>query len=179
MYISVVDYKSSNKKVYPSDISNGLRIQLITYLKAATENEKASATLSGLAGAAGLLAKPGAGLYFVFKDGFKKSGTRGSVPEDDGAVNDLFKMHGIILDAEEIRKGLNGLADNVVQAGKGDLIDSDTFVSYSRAVDDAVRKTADNISGGHFSPCPEKTQEGQIRCVYCPYGSVCGIVKEQ
>ena len=175
IYISVVDYKSSAKKISEHDISEGLMIQLITYMKAATESREGRDKISDLAGSAGLDTVPGAGLYFVFGDGINAVNDRTKIPaEADAGVNKSFRMSGIVIGDDSIAENLGGSdADGVISIPREGPLPEEKFTEYSGMVDNAVAVTANKICKGIFGPVPKVRSLCKIACEYCPFMSVC------
>ncbi len=180
IYVSVVDYKSSAQNISRKDISEGLRIQLITYMKAASETQEARDKISEMAGFPGEQTMPGAGLYFVFGDGIDKVKNRAELSKGGQVdVSEKFSMSGFLLNSEAVVKGLNGeTKKGVVKVPKSDkLISFDEFEKLSETVNDVIARTESQIASGDFCPRP-KAAAGKgngYKCEYCPYAAVCGV----
>ena len=177
LYISVVDYKSSKKQIRERDIAEGLRIQLITYIKAAAENAKARQILLSMAGSENADVTPGAGLYFVFGSGIKVVSDRTKIPENaDESADDQFKMSGIVIGGDEIAEYLGGAKKGgIIKVPKAGPVSAEKFKEYSEMVDNVILSTAGSIGAGTFGPSPKPSASGERHCKYCPYYPVCGI----
>ena len=176
VYVSVVDYKSSSKKITERDIAEGLRIQLITYMKAATQNDAAKERIAGLAGKSGVDTVPGAGLYFVFGDGISVAPDRAAAAKKDGGdISDAFKMSGIVIGDGFDPDVLGGTGQGgVISIPRSGPLTTEKYDEYSALVDNVVVKTARSIGSGNFSPCPKPDSANTVSCGYCPFVSVCG-----
>ena len=178
VYVSVVDYKSSDKTVNLRDAEAGLSIQLITYMKAASGTPEAREKVASMIRTPGVSVVPGAGLYFIFGDGIESGGTRtkahADVPVD---MDKRFMMDGIVIGSESVFKGLNGETDGgVVNASKRKKRPSlDDYRYYSEKVDRAIAETGRNIQSGLFPAAPKPDHSKHFHCEFCPYRAVCGV----
>lgn len=177
LYISVVDYKSSKKQIRERDVAEGLRIQLITYIKAAAENAQARQILLSMAGSENADVTPGAGLYFVFGSGIKIVSDRTKIPENaEESADDQFKMSGIVIGGDEVAEYLGGAKKGgIIKVPKSGPVTAEKFKEYSEMVDNVILSTAGSIGNGVFGPSPKPSANGERHCKYCPYYPVCGI----
>ena len=177
LYISVVDYKSSKKQIRERDVAEGLRIQLITYIKAAAENAQARQILLSMAGSENADVTPGAGLYFVFGSGIKIVSDRTKIPENaEESTDDQFKMSGIVIGGDEVAEYLGeAKKGGIIKVPKSGPVTAEKFKEYSEMVDNVILSTAGSIGNGVFGPSPKPSASGERHCKYCPYYPVCGI----
>jgi ATP-dependent helicase/nuclease subunit B len=177
VYVSVVDYKSSDKTVNMRDVEAGLSIQLITYMKAASGTSEAREKVASMIRTPGVSVVPGAGLYFIFGDGIESGETRTKATSDAPVnIDKRFMMDGIVIGSESVFKGLNGETDSgVVSASKRKKRPSfDDYRYYSEKVDQVIAGTGQNISSGLFTAAPKPDHSKNYHCEFCPYRAVCG-----
>lgn len=176
VYLRVIDYKSGVTVIRLSDVWQGLRLQLLTYLEVALRHARQLAGREGL---------PGAVLYFRVDDPLVKTGGE---PVEDGEIQQRLlrelKMNGLVLaDRDLVGKldsGLAGSSDLVPVGIKKD----GTFTAYSSALDNndfglllkllrrrLVSAAADILAGAKdINPY----RKGNHRaCRFCPYKPVC------
>ncbi|MBO7407553.1 MAG: exodeoxyribonuclease V subunit gamma [Clostridia bacterium] len=184
-YVNVIDYKSSDKTISDTDIKNGIRIQLLVYMKAATGSGAARKVIAKLIEdklereAPGRAVsesdiEPAAGLYLVYDDAVETVSDKSlNVP----GKADPYAMTGIVLSKDlDVAAELNE-ADkrNMIDPGSRKSWDGDTYRGYSELADNAIRNTALNMLAGRFEALPRMYGGKKRRCTYCPFSAVCGV----
>ncbi len=182
-YINVVDYKSSKKNINGTDVRNGINIQLLVYLKAATGTKAAREVIARLIRDNSELARgiaeipesdiqPAAGLYLVYDDAIKS--------ESSTSKQEPYAMTGVLVTADVNAADMLNSKEkaNVIYASNDDLWDEDTFTALSESTDEAVKTTAHNMLAGRFGAAPRSYagKYGPERsCIYCAFSGICGI----
>lgn len=169
LYLRVVDYKSSQRDLEPVRMWYGLQLQLLLYLKAATQ------------------AKPGAlpagAFYFTVKDPMVNT------PEDIKAIAEeriahMLHLRGVVLADEEVIAASDAKVQNYSVPG---VLNKDGSISKSASAlhlgamnallahaQETAAQLADHIRAGCITAAP--AQVGQwSACDYCEYAAICGL----
>lgn len=192
--IKIVDYKSGRNDISPDLITEGWKVQLMIYLKAAKGNRK-----------------PAGVFYYNISDETTKAAVGGSSNtkrlmevqrELDKAIEKFnltepknYAMSGLIVKDTEILRSVVGLAGDsdaieVVsgcryvkkdQEWKGKaLMDQEEFQEMSESFDKVIQELCRNLVEGDISVKPKKRIKakpqalgGVDACEYCSYKSIC------
>ncbi len=175
-YVKIIDYKSGSSSFERDKVEQGLSLQLMTYLEAAS---------------AGGEAKPAGVFYFLIRDIYS-----------DGSADDLAAERLSDQLAEKLRReyALDGMVINdpgVLGAIDRDITDSGSslILGYKTQKDgkvkcraliepedfekfrDAFRSNLERICkdlyGGRIAAEPAASRDKADGCAYCPYGSIC------
>ncbi len=153
-FISIVDYKSSEKNIEFEKILCGVQIQLPVYLKAISE---------GLSkGERAVM--PAAMFYYHIDDPIVDAKKTLSDDKIKQEVLKKLRMKGIIIESEEI-SGLYTIKKNITSS----RIDKLCNTAINK-----VKTTLDKIVGGDISINPLRFGQS-TSCDYCPYWNVCSF----
>lgn len=172
IYINIIDYKSSEKDIDPTDTYEGFQVQLLVYLKAILENgEKLFGKKPKVAGA----------YYYRVDDPLIQD-----VDEDLNVhILKSLKLRGLVLKDREIinkvDKEIQGYSDIVPVRLKADGDFAKTPITYTEDEIDAILNyinykitaLSEDILDGEFHISPYRKKDGSRPCKYCEYISVC------
>lgn len=163
-YIRVIDYKTGAKAFSPSDILEGINMQLFMYMDALSASEKYKNCI------------PAGALYSPAAVSVGKAG-RGE------EKNKPVKMLGILVDDREALSAMEGgLCGNYIPAkAKKDgtyyqtssVVSRDTFEKLCAKTREKLREMGDKLHEGRFAPYP--VEGGVNSCDLCDFGGVCGV----
>lgn len=177
IYIKIIDYKSGNKKFDISDVYNGLQLQLVLYMEAASDMIKRNAGEKNVI--------PAGIFYYDIKnpviDESDSSDWQYNLLKEmrpSGMLNDRKEV--ISAMDEELKEGVAGTSEVIpvsftgkgIRKGSGVLDDEkfDTLITY---VHKKAGKLGKNISEGCIEKNPYKKHDGKNPCEYCEYKPVC------
>lgn len=173
LFISIIDYKSSNKKIDFGLIDSGIQLQLFVYLNVVREikehNTSKKVTPTGL-------------YYYQIQDPFVKNETF-SEDDIDAKLLGQLKPSGLVLHDEEIVRMMDQEISGtskvipVTLTSKGISSRSSTITEEAMNqtldfVGEKARQLGEKIFKGDIRIKPY-TYEGKTACDYCPYQSVC------
>ena len=189
VYIKVIDYKSGNKAFSPTEVENGLQLQLIYYMDTLMKREKAVNPHKNV--------HPGGAFYFNIKD--PVIDYEESMTDDEAYAEKLlaqYRMTGAVNSEETVVKGIDRALDEknknstVAKVKYGDIgsyihVGADAGVmseeNFDRLIDRVKSKIQDmttEIMDGNIAINPYK--KGQYSpCEYCKYKSVCAFDNRQ
>lgn len=189
VYIKVIDYKSGNKSFSPSDVENGLQLQLIYYMDTLVKRDKVLNPDKAV--------HPGGVFYFNIKD--PVIDYEESMTDDDVYAEKLleqYKMTGAVNSHETVIKGIdNNLSEQnktsgVAKVKYGDIgshirvasdagiMDEDNFNALIERVKSKINEMTTEILDGSIAINPYK--KGQYTpCDYCNYKNVCAFDNRQ
>ena len=171
-YVRIIDYKTGTKEFKYSDVLFGLNLQMLIYLAAMSEKGKVIPS--------GILYLPS------------------SVPEISGEKNineEIIKKEkdkklassGVVLDNAEIINAMEmgaagrflptGIKDNGNYTKPQSVINEQGFEILFEHTKNLIKTMADNLIGGDIPASPLMVNNNS--CAYCPYGSVCGNMKDE
>lgn len=173
-YIRIIDYKSSTKTIDLNQVVEGIQIQLLTYLDAITNIEKA---------------QPAGVLYFNLIDPIVKSDRNLTDEQIEDEIRKQFKMQGLILaDVNVVR-----MMDKTLEPGKSSdvipaYIDAKENVSKTRSsaikkeefehlqkyINKVIKEISKEILDGNIDLKPYN-KNGKTPCEYCEYKSICNF----
>ncbi len=171
-YIRIIDYKSSFKSIDLNRVVEGLQIQLLTYLDAATEAEKA---------------EPAGVLYFNLIDPIVKADRNLTDEELENEIRKQFRMEGLIVADINIVKMMDktlepGKASSVIHAyvdtknniskSKSSVISKDDFKYLQKYMNKILKQISDEIFAGNIDIKPYN-KSGKTPCDYCEYKAIC------
>lgn len=184
IYVRIVDYKSSSKELELSKVYDGQSLQLPIYLEEEIEylkNKNPDKNIS-----------PAGMLYYHISNPMVDRKESVADAEHLENVRKAYKMHGYVLDDEEIlyahdeELSSGGHSDvvqaNIVKNGLGanskalGLEDMQTVIDY--AMDKAI-KESEEILGGNIDISPVRGQkEADTPCTYCEFKASCSLDKK-
>lgn len=169
LYLRVVDYKSSQHSLDPVRMWYGLQLQLLLYLKAATQMQPG--------------ALPAGAFYFTVKDPMVNS------PEDikttaESMIAKMLRLKGIVLAEPEVVEAMDGgkspyAIDKVFNKDGGldsnanalTLFHMNSLIAHAEKT---AAQLADHIREGQIAASPAQIGAWSA-CDYCEYSAICGI----
>ncbi len=185
LYVKIVDYKSSDKKVDFTRLVDGSQIQLFVYMDAAM-NGMAKLHLDKDV-------KMGA-LFYYFLDQPLLDGTKkvSFLSEDErnrekllslrseGLINSSIEVQGA-LDLE-LEDGEKSLYAKVEKNKDGDYklensvsLTEEEYSIISSFIEKKIHQMGDNILEGEITARPKQYDKDRNACSYCPYQGACGF----
>jgi ATP-dependent helicase/nuclease subunit B len=173
LYISIIDYKSSHKKLEFGLIDSGIQLQLFVYLNVVKEikehNTTKKVTPTGL-------------YYYQIQDPFVKNETFSDDDMDDKLLGNL-RPSGLVLHDENIIRMLDCdiqgaskiIPVSLSNRGIGSRSSTITEEAMNKTLDfvgEKARKLGAKIYKGHIHINPY-SYEGKTACDYCQFKSVC------
>lgn len=180
--VRIIDYKTGGDAVDVEQIRSGYKLQLMLYLKAATQNR-------GM--------QPAGVFLFKIREIDADADARTVVPGEaavEERMEDAYKLEGIVLDDMDMIDSMDteiGGASKVLPikyvkkngsysgSSGGYLFSREEFEELSAQVDQQVERICREISDGKIDIRPKKEtkkdMEGNYRtsCKYCSYKSIC------
>lgn len=169
LYLRVVDYKSSQRSLDPVRMWYGLQLQLLLYLKAATQVKEG--------------ALPAGAFYFTVKDPMVNT------PEDvkaaaESQIARSLRLKGVVLaeteviaamDAEEQQYSIDKIFNKDGTVDKtSSALGLDEMQALLTHAEKTAAQLADHIREGRISAAP--AQAGTwCACDFCDYSAVCGL----
>ena len=193
-HVKIIDYKSGFEKWSTKEAVKGYRLQLMLYLKAASQGRKGEAPL-----------KPAGVFYFHIADSDIKAVSAGDAlsEELEKEIAKGFRMSGIVAGEENVSQiignwpvvsGYKGITksgefykDNVLdgetyeglKAGTEDekswnacILTQEAYDLFSPDFDHIVGELAENLITGTITARPKKTRY-KSQCGFCSYRSIC------
>ncbi|MCC8098152.1 MAG: PD-(D/E)XK nuclease family protein [Eubacterium sp.] len=163
VYVKITDYKSSVQTLDMTEIYNGLKLQLLLYLSAYTEEKQKVAGENKTYHPAGLM-------YFSFSDPIlKESEISGKGKTVENVKLGKFKPVGIFSDEAGEALGIEGS-----KSKNTDIIPEDDFKEIMNRARKISAETGEKIKKGVF-PVKPYIYSGRRGCDYCPYSGICEI----
>ena len=182
-YVKIIDYKSGNDKFSMDEAVGGTRVQLLLYLKAASE---------------GLDLQPCAAFYFKLDKPMidvsklaneeEDSGLDGRNIENSDKFKSGYKMDGIILGEKEIIDAIDRdfvkqskiipvykKNDGEFGASSKSILTQEEFRDLQLAVDLKVENICSALVSGEIGISPKKIKDKITACSFCPYKSICNF----
>ena len=173
-YIRIIDYKSSTKDIELNKVIAGLQLQLLTYVDAMTQKEKA---------------EPAGALYFsLIEPKIANSKRKMSNEEIEEIIKKNYKMNGLILADINVIK----MMDTSLKSGKSDIIPvelteneeinyknsktvtKEEFENLQKYTIKLIKQISKEILDGNIELKPYYTVSGKkTPCSYCEYKSIC------
>ena len=173
-YIRIIDYKSSTKDIELNKVIAGLQLQLLTYVDAMTQKEKA---------------EPAGALYFsLIEPKIANSKREMSNEEIEEIIKKNYKMNGLILADINVIK----MMDTSLKSGKSDIIPvelteneeinyknsktvtKEEFENLQKYTIKLIKQISKEILDGNIELKPYYTVSGKkTPCSYCEYKSIC------
>ena len=169
LYLRIIDYKSSQKNLDPVRMWYGLQLQLLLYLKAATQLRPD--------------ALPAGAFYFTVKDPMVKS-AEDLKSAAEKLIAQSLRLKGVVLaeaevvdamDAEEKQYSIDKVfnQDGTV-AKSANALELDEMQSLLAHAETTAARLADRIRQGHISAAPAQIDQWSA-CDYCEYSAICGL----
>lgn len=180
--VRIIDYKTGGDAVDVEQIRSGYKLQLMLYLKAATQKQEV---------------KPAGVFLFKIREIDADADARTVVPGEaavEERMEDAYKLEGIVLDDMDMIDSMDteiGGASKVLPikyvkkngsysgSSGGYLFSREEFEELSAQVDQQVERICREISNGNIDIRPKKEtkkdMEGNYKtsCKYCSYKSIC------
>ncbi len=162
-YISITDYKSSERALDLALAEAGIHFQPLIYANALTRH------ISG--------SKVAAMFYLQMTDPLVSYAQTPDSYTLEGAISDKITAHGIVLDDEAVIKGIDKFhgdksANHYIKCTPKSIMNKSSFNDMLKQADTVASNTADNILDGKIDINPANIS-GFDACQYCPYNSVC------
>ncbi len=162
-YISITDYKSSERALDLALAEAGIHFQPLIYANALARHIPRS--------------QVAAMFYLQMTDPLV---TYAQTPDSDtleGALSDKITAHGIVLDDEAVIKGIDNFhgdksANHYIKCTPKSIMNKSAFNDMLKQADTVATNTADNILDGKIDINPANIS-GFDACQYCPYNSIC------
>lgn len=175
VYVKVVDYKSSDRKINLVELYHGLQLQLIVYLDQAVKKEKEKNP--------GKEVKPAAVFYYPVLDPMLELKAGEAMQDVDEWLRKRLRVSGLIAEEEEVIQGLDESfsdASDVVKIERkkdgsyksgSEVIPREDLETITAFVDKKVAELVRSIASGEkkASPC------GETACTYCDYREICNF----
>lgn len=180
--VRIIDYKTGGDAVDVEQIRSGYKLQLMLYLKAATQKQEV---------------KPAGVFLFKIREIDADADARTVVPGEaavEERMEDAYKLEGIVLDDMDMIDSMDteiGGASKVLPikyvkkngsysgSSGGYLFSREEFEELSQQVDQQVERICREIRDGNIDIRPKKEtkkdMEGNYKtsCKYCSYKSIC------
>ena len=173
-YIRIIDYKSSTKDIELNKVIAGLQLQLLTYVDAITQKEKA---------------EPAGALYFsLIEPKLASAKKEMSKEEIEQIIKKNYKMNGLVLADINVIK----MMDKNLQTGKSDIIPvelnssgeinyknsktvtKDEFENLQKYTIKLIKQISKEILDGNIDLKPYYALNNKkTPCSYCEYKSIC------
>lgn len=175
LYLRIIDYKSSDRKLDLFDVYYGLALQMLTYLHV---------VLSQAEQWLGMKASPGGVLYFHVHDAMLQ--TEGNL-EDEKIANELFKqykMKGYVSNNDAVAREMDQFTStgwsDIIPVGfkkdglysKSSVANEETFTLLQSHIYSLIRDAGIRITSGEvlLNPYEHKNQHA---CTFCSFKSIC------
>ena len=182
IYIKIIDYKSGVKDANISDTYEGLQLQLLLYMRAATEKKDS-----------GKIIHPAAMFYYTLSDPMLLVDSRPSSEELEQLIAKELRVRGFatshdaVIDAlddgfkEARERGDKFASANIPVEIKKDgsytassrLLTEDEFVTLEEYTSFKASNIAKSIADGNIDIRPYRKKDKSSGCDYCPYHAVC------
>lgn len=176
-YVSIIDYKSSNKNIDMTEVYNGLQIQLFLYMDALLKKGSKIFEKEGVFGGV---------FYFhvnepfidgdkynednINKELFKKFSLQGYVIDDVEIINKL-DVDFISNKESEIIKGVKLTSKNGLSSSSK-VLSQKEFSHLTKIIENNIKNAAKGILSGNIEIKPYKYKDKKP-CTYCDYITIC------
>ncbi len=162
-YITVADYKSSEKRLDADLIEAGVTLQPLIYANALSNADKDT--------------KAAALMYFQMNDPVLKFESTPTEDEWEAEFNSNIKVHGLFLDNKDVLDALDANLDDkdavhYINCDKKSRLVEELFEKKLTDAEKCAIQTAENIGDGLIEANPPDVS-GFDPCEYCPYGCIC------
>lgn len=178
LYVKIVDYKSGNRSFDLAALYYGLQLQLVVYMNAALEKERALHPDREV--------EPAAMLYYHVADPAVEVQTELTPEELDEKLRETLRMKGVVNSGEEVLQRLDGEAEtksDVIPveyrkdgslSARSSVMSGEELRLVSGYVDKKLRDFGREILDGRIAAAPyERGTENA--CTYCAFAGVCGF----
>ncbi len=180
-YVKVIDYKSGKEKFDVNEALGGWKLQLMLYLKAATDGMEALDRT----------AKPAGVFYFEIADPMIDASEYDEQMLRDKLETELrriYKLDGIVLDdpavIESIAGEFSGFSEilpvrkskdgSVSGTTDSKLLTEEEFRDFRASMDQVITELCSALASGVIHLHPKKTKN-ETACKYCDYKSICNF----
>lgn len=176
LYLRIIDYKSSEKKLNLVEVYYGLALQMLAYLDVVLQSSE---------NWLGLKASPAGVLYFHVHNPFISGKKAISDDELDDELFKKYKMNGLLLADQEVFRLMDKATDSgaspIVPAGltkageftkTSNIASKDTFNQLEGHIHMLMQEAGLDITSGGVHLNPYELQD-RVACTYCPFSSVC------
>lgn len=162
-YVTITDYKSSEKRIDPQMIDAGITLQPLIYANAVTNQSEVK--------------KPAAMMYLQMNDPILKFDTIPDEPAWEAAMSDGLKTHGLFLDDPAVLSALDSEIDeksatHYINCDAKSRLSAEYFEKRLKDAEICAANTAEKILSGRIEASVPDVK-GFDPCSYCPYGNVC------
>jgi len=180
IYVRVVDYKSGKKVFSPSDIEQGMNLQIFLYLKSIVDTDKPEFIKKITSDTTKKLSPAGVLYVKTSVDDLKaKHDTPENVLE---ASKEIKQRLGMVLDSEESLSAMNPeyIPIKFRKNGEPDaytkkyLYSKNGWDTINQAIESSVKNICEKMFSGNIEALPLKKSKGKSAvCEYCKFKSVC------
>ena len=166
-YVKVIDYKSSDTSFTFSDVTNGVKLQLMLYLKSVATGDM----------------KPGGAFYFTLQNPILDTDTTLEASELKAGLLKCFKMNGVVSEnlVQDMDQSLASGESVVVPVRlkkdggfwkNNTVLESGRMALLLNEAVDAAKNVTGKILSGEFLPEPYKTKNSDP-CRFCEFVLAC------
>ncbi len=178
VYVKVVDYKSGNKQFDLVALYYGLQLQLVVYMNAAMEAERAKHPDKEVI--------PAALLYYHIEDPMVETAEELSAEDLNSKIVSQLRMNGVVNADPEIVEKLDaymGDKSDVIPVARkkngeftatSGIMSAEEMQLVSQYVNKKIREIGQEMLSGCISVNPYEKGTSQA-CTYCSYKNVCGF----
>lgn len=165
-FVRIIDYKTGNKEFKIVNLLNGLDLQLLVYMMAASLNDKEIMVPIGS------FYMPLADEITTLKEGYSKEAIESS-------TLDKFRINGLIIKINEeifrlIDKDSDSLKDSsIIDMKKSDILDPIQAEKLQEFAKNLVAKYIRNIKDGDIKLNPLSYGKDRNECQWCDYKGIC------
>lgn len=187
VFIKIIDYKSGAKDTNLADAYEGLQIQLLLYLKAATEGAKRAYPDKQVV--------PAAVFYYQVKNPMVEVAKQPTPEELERLMEKELKVRGLVCEEEAVIDALDrGLSEAIENGEKyastvipvevkkdgsftaaSRTVKQDDFAVLGDFVEHKAAEIGNAVMDGEARIRPYRKVNGMSGCDYCPYHSICGF----
>lgn len=159
-YISILDYKSSEKDMNEELADAGIRIQPLIYAKAMCEE------MSGTS--------PAAVLYMKMDDPIVSAETALSDEELDSKRHNEIRIKGWVVGSDSVSAAFESgeSADKFLPTSKNAVLDKEDFLQKIEKAYQKITLSAEEILAGNIAARPY-VSKAHDACAYCDYSGIC------
>ena len=162
--IRIIDYKTGAKSFKLVNVLNGLDLQLIVYMMAASDKDF----------------KPVASFYLPLRDEIEKMDKVSLTDQENlkEILADKFQMTGLLLKVnEEVIRLMDRDYDKdklaVFDPKKNEIVNPEDFEVLTHFTKDLIKQIIENIKNGLIDLRPVREDKQRKECTYCDYRGIC------
>ncbi len=173
IYVKIVDYKSSQRKLDLVQVYNGLSLQLVVYLDQAVKEVQKKSNKE---------VKPAAMYYYPVYLPTVESDEPLDIEEINASIRKSLIQAGVSVRDDELIEKLGGQFDKNSEVIKVDKTAKGDYTKNSELIDEADLNTVMQYANYKLGQISKSIIDGNIEarpcgegaCTYCPFRQVCG-----